>query len=122
MIIVNDFNRKEVIILSQKLRFLAEDVGLTDTEVETLIGIRCGAWPLSKSMSDMWIPSKTQERRLRMLVEVCTHVIGLMGANAKRWMRRMNGGLGISPARFMLEEACALPALRDALRAEIART
>lgn len=118
--LVNDFERREAVMLAGKLKLLAEDVGLTADEIETLIGIRCGSWPIATGMRDLWCPSKSQERRLRMLVEVCVSVISLMGPGSRLWLRRRNAGLGSSPASFLLGEPDALPALRDALRRELA--
>lgn len=110
------FERTEVALIAAKLRLLAEDAGLSDAEVEMLVGIRTGGWPLSPEASRNWQPSVVQERRLRTLVEVCASSISLFGPQVRLWLRQDLAILGASPTSFLLSHPKALPALRDALR------
>ena len=110
------FGQKEVSLLAGKLRVLAEDVGLRDWEVEMLVGMRTGIWPLSREASLTWRPSEVQERRLRMLIEVCASSITVFGPDARMWLRQYRPIAGASPVCLLLSDPDALPALRDAFR------
>jgi len=116
---VADFGRKEVYLLVRKLTLLADDAGLRGWEVERLIAVHPGVWPIPPARFELWVPTKDQERRIRMLVEVLANVAGLFGPEMRTWMRLRNVGIGTSPARFLLSDREALPAMRNALRLEL---
>ncbi|MCP3732220.1 DUF2384 domain-containing protein [Sphingomonas sp. MG17] len=115
---IDQYHRSEVICLVNRLAELAERVGFKSWEVETLISVRHGVWPLSASRCEMWWPTEVQAQRIRALVEVCAGAVAMMGHDAAKWLRRRNVGLGQSPIGFLLSRANGLAEMHDLLLRE----
>ncbi|WP_242154043.1 hypothetical protein [Sphingomonas sp. BAUL-RG-20F-R05-02] len=113
--------RRTVPDLLDGLAILATDLDIRTTEVEQLIGIHGGLWPIAAARLELWWPSDEQFERITSLSEVCASAASLMGIEARLWMRRYNPGLGCSPVCFMLRGMDALITLRNILRQEQGR-
>lgn len=112
---VDETTRTEVIRLVGRLTELTDRVGLKPREVEALIAVHRGVWPISASRSGLWWPTEVQAERVRALFEVCAGALALMGHEAPDWLRRRNVGLGQSPIRFLLSHPEGVTVMRDIL-------
>jgi len=115
---IDEFQRREAIMIAQKLHLIAEDVGLTASEVEIIVDLNNGVWPLVGATLERWSPTVQQETRLRQLLEVCVFADWRFGKDAALWMRHFAPSLGTSPVYLMMEEPEGLRAMRDAFRRE----
>lgn len=111
-------SRRNVLDLVDALDVLVIDLELRAPEVERLIGIRPGVWPITDATRQLWWPTVRQAERIVTLFEVCAAVVDLMGADARIWMRRRNDGLGCTPISYMLACRGAVANLRAVLRVE----
>jgi hypothetical protein len=119
MSMVSNGGRQCVTSLVSRLVPLAEDCGLLPNEIEALISVHGGTWPITPARCDLWWPTEAQAERVRMLLELCVSVLTLMGPNARAWMRQVNAGLDDTPVRYVLSRPEALTELRDVLRSEL---
>jgi hypothetical protein len=108
----------EPALLASRLQFAAGDIGLRDHEVETMIGLPTGSWPMRNSRRMNWHPDCWQEMRVRHLIEVCQRLATLFGPAAADWIRSEHPILRLTPLEFLYSNAAALRAMRDVLRAE----
>ena len=111
-------SRTEVFRMVDGLEAFAANLGLGGWEVEKLIGVHGGVWPIPSARRELWWPSDEQSARIASLCEVCAAVVWLMGSDARIWLRKRNAGLGCTPIGFLLREPGSLGVLRDVLRAE----
>ena len=111
-------DRRAVFELVGTLEEEAEVLQLRGPEMERLIGLRAGVWPLSDGVRTLWWPTEGQSERIASLCELCSSVVWSIGPDGAMWMRRRNAGLGCSPIRFMLMGPEFVDRLRDVLRQE----
>lgn len=115
-------NRGAVIAIIDHLVELAEGVGLRPTEVERLIGVHRGIWPLSPRRRALWWPTAEQAERVGELHGLLVGIVAVMGRDAGRaWLRGRNPGLGATPVCFMLSGADGLAKLCRILAREESR-
>jgi hypothetical protein len=111
-------SRRAVFELLGTLEEQAEVLQLRGPEMERLIGLRAGVWPMSDSVRELWWPTDEQAERIASLCELCSSVVWTMGPEGAAWIRRRNAGLGYSPIRFILMGREFVDRLRDVLRLE----
>lgn len=106
-------------LLTGKLGRLSADLQLTDGEIEGILRLPPGVWPLGQARAMRWKPEAWQEARLRRLVEVLVMIEDRLGEDARAWLRNRNHALlGRAPLDLLISEPAALRAIRDRLREE----
>lgn len=114
----NVCSRRSILSIVDALEPMSLDLGVRGWEMERLIGVHDGLWPMSPSVRALWWPTKAQSRRVEALGSVFAAALGLIGADAALWLRNRNVGLGCSPIRFMLSNPDGVAILRRILAAE----
>lgn len=106
-------------LLVSRTLCLADDLGLKDFEVQQLLGLPPGTWPLSKARARCWQPETWQESRLRYLVELGDLLVGILAENSSIWLRTPNVAMfGRTPMAVLVEEVDGLRAVVVRLRDE----
>lgn len=111
-------SRRAMFELLGTLEEQAQVLQLRGSEMERLIGLRAGVWPLSDGVRALWWPTDDQSARIVSLSDLCSSVVWLMGPEGAAWMRMRNAGLGCPPIRFMLMGRDFVERLCDVLRLE----
>lgn len=107
-------------LLVSRTLCLADDLGLTNVEVQQLIGLPPRTWPLGKARVRCWQPEAWQETRLRHLVELSDLLVAVLGEDAAVWLRTSNRAMfGRTPIAVLIEEVDGLCAVVVRLRSEL---
>ena len=109
----------EIRLLVGRLTYIADDLGLRDAEVCSILRMPPGAWPVSSSRAWVWRPESWTEQRLRRLVETLEMTAAFRVEDAAAWLRTPNSQLyGRRPIDLLIEDREGLLVLRDRLREE----
>lgn len=112
-------NRAGVLAIADRLVEIADDLGLRSGEVERLIGVHRGVWPVTDTRRLLWWPTIDQADRIGAFHGVLVALVTVMGREgARAWLRSRNPGLGVSPIRFMLTTEGGIANLHEMLTVE----
>lgn len=117
---IGNVNCRAVWAVADRLAALADNLGLRAEEIETLIGVDRGDWPVTTRKRMRWGPTVDQADRIGGLHGILRALVAIMGREgARNWLRTCNPGLGVSPIHFMLTRVDGIRSLRDLLALEL---